>query len=179
MGRTLVTQTVEHVSDVHTKAASLHNPITRPVIDTKDLISGTEAGKYSIPNTADTTSSPKLSLNSRFNYDLNNDKGIDLGDYTEAFDHYYQSSNHSSAKPNITNFSNTAISASTENIKLFEQNNNIVNTPITGKDLNNVTHLSNSPTTSRLGVFQITIYQDLVLDLVPQLHHQYLKILIN
>jgi methyl-accepting chemotaxis protein len=43
MGRTLVAQTAEHISDTHQKASALHNPIARPVIDTKGLITGSEA----------------------------------------------------------------------------------------------------------------------------------------
>jgi hypothetical protein len=58
MGRTLVAQTAEHISDVHQKASSLHNPVARPVIDTRGLITGSEAADYSIPSTANNSNSP-------------------------------------------------------------------------------------------------------------------------
>jgi hypothetical protein len=163
LGRNLVNQTSEHISEVHQKATSLHNPVARPVIDTSDLISGSEAAEYSIPSTANNVGdgSPQTSLNNRFWYDTKpRDTSIDVepSQYAETLEHYYQPSNPSSAQPNVTSFGessinrptpNPGVAASVENIRTFEQNLNVP----ADKSLNNLNHASSSPTTSRLGPF--------------------------
>lgn len=171
-GRTIVTTLSEHVSNIHDQAVELHNPQTRPVINTTGVMKGVEAIDYSIPGTANPKVSPlKNSFEGIIDSLKPQDKRIDVNvnDYAETFDHYYQPSQPSSAQPTSLQFkhSDPIVNASLENIWNFEQSqrsNSGSQTPTveqsslslnipSDKDLNLLTHRSNSPTTTRVGIF--------------------------
>lgn len=167
-GRNIFTNISEHVSNVHNKAATFHNPQARPVIDTtSNIMSFKETSNFSIPVTAKTPETPLKNIFDSVITDLKPiDRSIDItgNEYNEALELFFQPSQTSSAQPAITNFNipNPIIKHSLDNIKAFEENlikpivNSVGNdfgsgtlTPTTSPIINN----SSSQISSRINMF--------------------------